>query len=134
MFNLQQIIEMVQTNCDIADAHHAQEMGMRNYLLGMRDFYRWANSFAWLKVTHIKANRYLKLRSLQNLSGRFWWQRYKKRIFDGRRYFIQFSQVCKNLVRVKVKLGGMLPALRVKFLNYRIGPHFFLLSVLPVYK
>lgn len=41
MFNLQQTIEMVQTNCDIADARHAQEMGMCNYLLGMRDFYRW---------------------------------------------------------------------------------------------
>jgi len=46
MFNLLQTIDMVQTNCNIADARHAQEMGMCNYLLGMRDFYRWEQGLA----------------------------------------------------------------------------------------
>ena len=41
MFNLKQTIAAVQSNCDIADARHAREMGMCNYLLAMRDFYRW---------------------------------------------------------------------------------------------
>lgn len=41
MFNLQHTIEAVQTNCDIADARHARDMSMCNYLLAMRDFYRW---------------------------------------------------------------------------------------------
>lgn len=41
MFNLQQTIDAVQTNCDIADARHARDMSMCNYLLAMRDYYRW---------------------------------------------------------------------------------------------
>lgn len=31
----------VQTNCDIADARHAREMTMCNYLLAMRELFRW---------------------------------------------------------------------------------------------
>ena len=31
----------VQANCDIADARHAREMTMCNYLLAMRELYRW---------------------------------------------------------------------------------------------
>lgn len=41
MFNLQSVIEAVQINCDITDARHAREMSMCNYLLGMRELYRW---------------------------------------------------------------------------------------------
>lgn len=41
MFNLQHTIAAVQANCDIADARHAREMSMCNYLLGMRELYRW---------------------------------------------------------------------------------------------
>ena len=41
MFNPEPIITAVQNNCDIADARHAREMGMCNYLLARRDFYRW---------------------------------------------------------------------------------------------
>ncbi len=33
--------ETVQANCDIADARHAREMTMCNYLLAMRELYRW---------------------------------------------------------------------------------------------
>jgi hypothetical protein len=39
--NLPRLVETVQVNCNIADARHAREMTMCNYLLGMRDFYRW---------------------------------------------------------------------------------------------
>ena len=31
----------VQANCDIADARHARGMTMCNYLLAMRDLFRW---------------------------------------------------------------------------------------------
>ena len=41
MFDLQQTIDAVQTNCDIADARHARDMSMCNYLLAMRDYFRW---------------------------------------------------------------------------------------------
>lgn len=33
--------QAVQTNCDIADARHAREMTMCNYLLAMRELFRW---------------------------------------------------------------------------------------------
>ncbi|MBI4983941.1 MAG: hypothetical protein HZC24_00930 [Rhodocyclales bacterium] len=39
--NLGALIDAVQRNCDIADARHAREMTMCNYLLEMREFYRW---------------------------------------------------------------------------------------------
>jgi hypothetical protein len=35
----------VQTNCHIADARHAREMSMCNYLLGMRELYIWEHEF-----------------------------------------------------------------------------------------
>jgi len=35
------LVQSVQRNCDIADARHAREMTLCNYLLGMREFYRW---------------------------------------------------------------------------------------------
>ncbi len=35
------IRQAVQDNCDIADARHAREMTMCNYLLAMRELYRW---------------------------------------------------------------------------------------------
>ncbi len=31
----------VQTNCDIADAHHAADMTLCVYLLQMREYFRW---------------------------------------------------------------------------------------------
>lgn len=39
--NLAPLIETVQHNCHIADARHARELTMCNYLLEMREFYRW---------------------------------------------------------------------------------------------
>jgi hypothetical protein len=41
MLDLQKTIEVVQINCHIADARHAREMSMCNYLLGMRELYIW---------------------------------------------------------------------------------------------
>jgi hypothetical protein len=35
------LVEIVQRNCHIADARHAREMTLCNYLLEMREFYRW---------------------------------------------------------------------------------------------
>lgn len=35
------LVEAVQRNCHIADAHHAREMTLCTYLLEMREFYRW---------------------------------------------------------------------------------------------
>lgn len=40
-FGLVPLIETVQRNCNIADARHARDMTLCNYLLGMREFYRW---------------------------------------------------------------------------------------------
>jgi len=39
--NLAPLIETVQHNCHIADARHARDLTMCNYLLEMREFYRW---------------------------------------------------------------------------------------------
>ena len=39
--NLPRLVQSVQRNCHIADARHAREMTMCNYLLEMREFYRW---------------------------------------------------------------------------------------------
>jgi len=41
MTRLGPLIAAVQRNCDIADARHARDMTMCNYLLEMREFYRW---------------------------------------------------------------------------------------------
>lgn len=41
MKNLHRLIDTVQTNCHIADARHARDLTMCNYLLGMRELYRW---------------------------------------------------------------------------------------------
>jgi hypothetical protein len=38
---MQQLIESVQRNCDIADARHGSDYGMCTYLLKMRELYRW---------------------------------------------------------------------------------------------
>lgn len=45
MRDFQQTIEAVQINCHIADARHAREMTMCNYLLGMRELYIWEHEF-----------------------------------------------------------------------------------------
>ncbi len=37
----EELKQAVQANCDIADARHAREMTMCNYLLAMRELYRW---------------------------------------------------------------------------------------------
>lgn len=39
--DLNRLVETVRTNCHIADARHARDMTMCNYLLGMRELYRW---------------------------------------------------------------------------------------------
>ena len=36
-----QLVQSVQRNCHVADARYAREMTLCNYLLGMREFYRW---------------------------------------------------------------------------------------------
>ena len=36
------LIDAVQRNCDLADAHHAREKSLCTYLLGMREYFRWA--------------------------------------------------------------------------------------------
>jgi hypothetical protein len=46
MLDLQKTIEVVQINCHIADARHAREMSMCNYLLGMRELYIWEKGAA----------------------------------------------------------------------------------------
>ena len=38
---LDALIDQVQQNCHIADARHARNMTLCNYLLEMRDYYRW---------------------------------------------------------------------------------------------
>lgn len=35
------LVDAVQTNCDIADARHAADLTLCNYLLQMREFFRW---------------------------------------------------------------------------------------------
>jgi uncharacterized protein DUF6866 len=37
------LVEAVQHNCDISDAHHAQDLTMCSYLLAMRELYCWEN-------------------------------------------------------------------------------------------
>lgn len=39
--DLESLQQAVQANCDIADARHAREMTMCNYLLAMRELFRW---------------------------------------------------------------------------------------------
>ena len=39
--NFPELVQSVQRNCHIADARHAREMTLCNYLLEMREFYRW---------------------------------------------------------------------------------------------
>ncbi len=39
--NFPRLTQSVQRNCHIADARHAREMTLCNYLLEMREFYRW---------------------------------------------------------------------------------------------
>ena len=43
---LPRLVESVQRNCHIADARHAREMTLCNYLLEMREFYRWEHEIA----------------------------------------------------------------------------------------
>ncbi len=49
MHNFHDTIETIQRNCHIADANHAREMSMCNYLLGMREYYRWENELPLTK-------------------------------------------------------------------------------------
>ncbi len=39
--NFSRLVQSVQRNCHIADARHAREANLCNYLLEMREFYRW---------------------------------------------------------------------------------------------
>jgi hypothetical protein len=36
-----ELVNAVQTNCDIADARHARDVSLCTYLLGMREYFRW---------------------------------------------------------------------------------------------
>ena len=44
--DLQALCSAVQNNCHVADAHHAQSMSLCNYLLEMREYYRWEHQLA----------------------------------------------------------------------------------------
>ncbi len=46
MRDFQKTIAVVQNNCHIADARHAREMSMCNYLLAMRELYIWEHEFS----------------------------------------------------------------------------------------
>ena len=46
---LDRLVDAVQTNCHIADAHHAADMTLCIYLLQMREFYRWEHGIAPLQ-------------------------------------------------------------------------------------
>jgi hypothetical protein len=39
---LAHVVDVVQRNCDLADARHAREKSMCTYLLDMREYFRWA--------------------------------------------------------------------------------------------
>ena len=45
MQSIQDLSEVVQTNCDISDARHARDYTMCVYLLKMREYYRWAKGY-----------------------------------------------------------------------------------------
>lgn len=47
--NFPQLVQSVQRNCHVADARHAREMTLCNYLLEMREFYRWEHDAAGAK-------------------------------------------------------------------------------------
>jgi hypothetical protein len=47
--NFPQLVQSVQRNCHIADARHAREMSLCNYLLEMRDFYRWEHELPFAR-------------------------------------------------------------------------------------
>lgn len=49
MKNLHRLIDAVQTNCHIADARHARDLTMCNYLLGMRELYRWEHDLPFAR-------------------------------------------------------------------------------------
>ncbi len=38
------LLAVVQANCDLADARHAREASLCNYLLGLRELYRWESA------------------------------------------------------------------------------------------
>jgi len=44
---VQQIQQVVQRNCDIADARHGADYGMCTYLMKMREYYRWEQGLAF---------------------------------------------------------------------------------------
>ena len=44
------LIDAVQTNCDIADARHAGDLTLCNYLLQMREFFRWDRGLPYTAV------------------------------------------------------------------------------------
>ncbi len=44
--DLQPLIAAVQRNCNVADARHAQSTGLCNYLLEMREYFRWEQGLA----------------------------------------------------------------------------------------
>lgn len=47
MLNLPDLIQAVQTNCDISDANHAGDYTLCTYLLKMREFYRWEHEIPY---------------------------------------------------------------------------------------
>lgn len=44
MWNVGQLVNAVQKNCHISDAHHAGELTLCDFLLKMREYYRWEHA------------------------------------------------------------------------------------------
>jgi len=69
------LVEAVQTNCDIADATHAADMALCTYLLQMREFYRWEQGRAPLQpLNQGEVGNWIAAREVlwAGLQGRSW--------------------------------------------------------------
>jgi hypothetical protein len=49
MRNFPQLVDVVQRNCDISDARHAEDYGLCTFLLKMREYYRWENELPFAR-------------------------------------------------------------------------------------
>jgi len=57
---LAELVDTVQYNCDLADARHARDSALCTYLLGMREYYRWATGApCGEKLEHAAVGRWI---------------------------------------------------------------------------
>ena len=45
--DIRSLVDQVQHNCDVCDAHHAQDYTLCVYLLKMREYFRWEHGYAF---------------------------------------------------------------------------------------